>query len=68
MNCPNCNQPFTLRYDYARHLQDCRPSDARAATIERGLRGPADDLFVEILADPPPPADERDVAATPRSG
>lgn len=27
MYCPNCNTTFTLRADYADHVQRCRPSE-----------------------------------------
>lgn len=58
MNCPNCDQPFTLRYDYARHLQDCRPADAAGVRID-----PTQQPLRASLTS----ADERDLAAAPGS-
>ena len=58
MNCPNCDQPFTLRYDYARHLQDCRPADADGVRIV-----PTQRLRRSSLTS----TDERDLAAAPGS-
>ena len=61
MNCPNCNQPFVLRYDYARHLRGCRPDDASGDNGEGlpAIRRPAADLpFDEIDLDAPSLSDE----------
>ena len=70
MNCPNCNQSFTLRYDYACHLQLCRPSDVtsrgRGLSPARPLTA-ADSLYVEFGLAEPGQAGQRDPVARPRS-
>ena len=62
MNCPNCNRPFVLRYDYARHLRGCRPYDApgNSGNGSPAIRRPATAvLFDEIDLDAPSPCDDR---------
>ncbi len=71
MNCPNCAQPFTLRYDYACHLQQCRPSDvARPGLRPSPLRAcaAADSPYVEVGLAERGQAGQRDPGARPRSG
>lgn len=61
MNCPNCNQPFVLRYDYARHLRGCRPHDASGdgGDGSPAIRRHAADAFIdEIDFDVPSLSDE----------
>ncbi len=51
MNCPNCTESFTLRADYASHVQRCRPLDAATAITESllaRLNAATDLLYVEF--------------------